>query len=81
MKSTYEFKAFAECPIDGERIEFAITVAVEGMVNVEDILERCKRLTASAIMQEPFTEKLAALLEAEVTTIGTHSGVKITCWA
>ena len=81
MKATYEFSVKAECPVDAAIIEFAVTVTADWMITVEELLAHCHALTNTAIMQEPFTEALASRLQAQVTTTGTHSGVKITCSA
>jgi hypothetical protein len=81
VNCVYEFKTKATCPVDGEVIEFDVTIYSEDMIEVEDILDHVRDMTASHIMQEPFTQRLADRLNVSVTTIGTHSGVKITCSA
>lgn len=81
MRTVYAFEARAVCPVDDETIKFSVTIEVEGMIKVEDIHRHSAALTDKPIMQEPYTHELAALFDARVTTIGTHSGVKITCSA
>lgn len=80
MKITYEFSTMAQCPVDGEHITINVTLTTEDMIEVEDLLDFCREITAGPIMQEPFTEKLAARFHNDgIVTIGTHSGVRITC--
>lgn len=81
MTCLYEFQTNARCPADGAVITFDVQVISERMITVEDLLSLTNRLTGKPIMQEPFTARLADELSAKVTTIGTHSGVKITCSA
>lgn len=84
-ENKYEFSAKAKCPVDGVKITMAVRVITKCTIPVEELLEISKALTAEPIMQEPYTAALEKELvgrgyrDAFVTTIGTHSGVTITC--
>lgn len=79
MDVTYEFQTRVTCPVDGERILLAVSVRSDEMIPVEDLLRSVADITASPVMQEPFTEILAHRWGVRVSTVGVHSGVKITC--
>lgn len=81
MKTLMSFAISTTCPIDGETIPVAVAVEPTGFLKVEDLLEAARGITAEPVTQESLTQKLAAALGCRVATIGTHSGVRITCTA
>ena len=82
MRITYEFQTVARCPVDDAVTIMDVTVGpTDRLIEVESILAKVRKATRQPIMQEPFTENLAQSLDATVTTVGIHSGVRITCSA
>ena len=88
MRTTYELTATLQCPKDQKLIAYSVTLEEDDkLIEVETILAEIEKIAADGpIMQEPFTETLASRLAAlghypNVTTVGVHSGVKITCSA
>jgi hypothetical protein len=82
MKTVMEFTISTTCPIDGETIPIAVTAEPAWFLKVEDLLQTARTIAAAPVTQEEFTQKLASLHPfRSIQTIGTHSGVKITCSA
>lgn len=82
MKTVMEFTVSTVCPIDGETIPIAVTAEPAIFLKVEDLLEASASITAQPITQEDFTRGLLGAFPLKsLQTIGTHSGVKITCSA
>lgn len=80
MKTVMEFTISTTCPIDGETIPIAVTAEPFGFLKVEDLLRAARAITAEPVTQEVFTRQLASFHPFKsLETIGTHSGVKITC--
>lgn len=75
----YRLTVTATCPVDETTDVYELTVRTSGMLEVEEILSAVKRYTAKPIFQERLTFVLAMTLQSEVTTKGTHSGVKTVC--
>lgn len=86
MKTTYELKAEATCPVDGKTIDYRIAVTVErpgkAMIFVEDLIATVGDIAREPTTQEDMTKALAERLPgAAILTVGTHSGVRVTCEA
>jgi hypothetical protein len=82
MKTLMNLDVEAKCPVDGETIKLAVTVDCGNeTLMVEDLLATIAELVKQPIIQENFTRLLSHRLDMRVKTIGTHSGVTITCEA
>jgi hypothetical protein len=93
VKTSYDLTAHALCPVDGARIAYDLTVTLtstngQAMIEVERLIPLVADLTREPVMQEPLTEALveavrplAAGCTVSAMTVGTHSGVRVTCWA
>lgn len=83
MKNTYEIEVRAQCPVvptDTDLYRFIIES--ESIIEVEKILEFMKKNAGQKeVFQESLTQQCAVALGARVTSIGTHSGVRVTCIA
>lgn len=75
----YRLTITATCPVDGTTDVYEVTLKTNDMLKVEAILDAVKHYTGKPIFQERLTFVLAMALQSEVTTKGTHSGVKTTC--
>lgn len=83
MKNTYEIEVRAQCPVNqGDTDLYAFTIESEAMIEVEKIVAFFKdRAEERNVFQETLTQWCAVNLGAKVTSIGYHSGVKVTCAA
>jgi hypothetical protein len=79
MEVKHELIVLARCPVTGQVDEYECIVETTELIYVELILEVTGRYKNRAITQEELTQVLCTELEATVTTIGRHSGVKTTC--
>ena len=79
VKHTLEIKA--RCPVNDGQDTYRLTVTVDRLVKVEDILEAVRKLTAEPIFQEDLTRRLASELAASVHTTGRHGEVETECEA
>ena len=80
MTTTYEFTITAICPVDPSTIDvYTATLRTDTMITVELILAAAK--FTEPIYQEALTVDLltALAIPGELTTVGYHSGVKVTC--
>lgn len=74
--NTYATKFFARCPTNGVRIEYALTIRSEAMIQVEDIIAAVSELTNG--FHEKFADALAAQFGGNQTLVADHHGVTIT---
>lgn len=81
MKVCMELAVGLTCPVDGEHITVSLLVRTDGTLMVEDLREAVSDLQKSPMIQEDFSRALAKRLALPVKTVGTHSGVTITCEA
>lgn len=81
MRTTHSLEVVARCPVDDSHDVYRVTVTLDGdlPLPVEKILEAVHRHTAEPVYQEHLTALLAAELEAQVSTVGVHSGVRTEC--
>lgn len=87
MQVTHTFQVQGICPVDNSidryEVEVIINYRMEDMhppLQVEAIVSCCQKLLETPCYQENFTQRLAELLLAKVTTRCLHSaGVHTTC--
>jgi len=81
MKNVYELQVRAQCPVntsDTDLYEFRIES--EAMIEVEKIVAFfADHASEQKTFQETLTQRAAVALGAKVTSVGIHSGVKVTC--
>lgn len=80
MLVKHELTVYGTCPVNGARDTYHVIVEANRILQVEAILNAVDALPEKAF-QEELTQILASQLEAKITTIGFHSGVKTTCIA
>ena len=83
MKNSYQLDVRAQCPVNPSDTDlYAFTIESESLIQVEHILKFFEdNAKQKNIFQEALTQKCAVTLGAKVTSIGYHSGVKVTCVA
>ena len=88
MKATYERAVVAECPSDGATIIYDLRVETDGhWFEVETLNRSIAAATKRPLFQEDLTQRIVSELQKRavttcvVTTVGLHSGVKITAVA
>lgn len=83
MKNKYEIEVKAQCPVNQtDRDLYAFTIESEALIEVERIVEFfAKNADKQQVFQERLTQMCAVALGARVTSVGFHSGVKVTCVA
>jgi hypothetical protein len=83
MKNTYEVEVRAQCPVvptDTDLYQF--TIESESIIEVEKIVAFVSANAGKKeVFQETLTQQCAVTLGAKVTSIGVHSGIKVTCTA
>lgn len=85
MKVTYSTTFVGECPVDGTKDVYELTITTEGSgLFVENILSAIEMATQSPATQEKITELLREILNASIVavssivTVGVHSGIRTT---
>lgn len=81
MKVAYELRVQCNCPVDGRGDVYDVTIVSDRTIFCEKINEVTAALSSERIPQEELTDRLHRELRAEVTTVGWHSGVKVTATA
>lgn len=83
MKNTYEVEVRAQCPVNPTDTDlYQFRIESEQLIQVEKILEFIQQHAgAQHVFQEELTRLCAVTLGARVTSIGVHSGIKVTCVA
>ena len=66
-----------ECPVDGEKIEYSVTLESNQKILVEDILEFFDTVKTHPVFQEDLVSATVSHFGCEVTIYGQHSGVSI----
>jgi hypothetical protein len=79
MRVEHVFQLKAHCPVDERIDEYTVTVVIDRLVKIEDILGFAQALGSRPIFQEDLTRLLAEKLDGKVMTVGMHSGVRTTC--
>ncbi len=80
MKNTYEVQVRAQCPVNPSDTDlYAFTIESESLIQVERIVAFFNAHAGEKnVFQEALTQKCAVTLGAKVTSVGWHSGVKVT---
>lgn len=80
MTVVYEFTLSVSCPVDGTLDTYEATLTSPSMVSVEAINAQVAYYADKVIFQERLTEDMWHRLGCggELTTVGTHSGVRVT---
>ena len=80
MQNTYEYQVRAQCPVNPTDTDlYAFTIRSQSLIEVEKIVGFFKENAgAQRVFQEALTQKAAVTLGARVTSVGYHSGVKVT---
>ena len=83
MLNRYEVQVRAQCPVNPTDVDlYAITIESETIIEVEKILAFVKSHAGEKnVFQEVLTQQCAVTLGAKVTSVGWHSGIKVTCVA
>lgn len=83
MKNIYEIQVRAQCPVNPKDTDvYQFTIESEATIEVEKITAFFARHAGkSRRFQEVLTHMGAVALGAKVTSVGYHSGVKVTCTA
>lgn len=83
MMCSYDVEVRAQCPVNPSDTDvYQFTIEAESMIEVEKITGFfADNGKLKNIFQEALTQKCAVTLGAKVTSIGWHSGVKVTCVA
>lgn len=83
MKNTYEIEVRAQCPVNPDDTDlYAFTIESQVLIEVEKITAFfAKNASKKKIFQEALTQSCAVTLGARVTSVGYHSGIKVTCVA
>ena len=82
-KNIYQLDVRAQCPVNQADTDlYAFTIESDTIIEVERIVEFFKaKAGAQKVFQEALTQQCAVALGARVTSVGYHSGVKVTCVA
>lgn len=78
MICVYETVMTCNCPVDGSKDLYVVALESDHMIKVEDIIAELKRFETMEDFQEGVTDVLSRTFDCQVTTIGTHSGIKVT---
>lgn len=80
MKNTYAVEIRAQCPVNPSDTDlYAFTIESEALIEVEKIVAFfAENAGQQKVFQEALTQKCAVTLGARVTSVGYHSGVKVT---
>lgn len=83
MNCMYEIKVRAKCPANPSDTDlYAFTIESDALIPVEQILDFVKDNAGTKEQyQEALTQMCAVALGAKVTSVGVHSGIKVTCIA
>ena len=83
MKCLYEIEVRAQCPVNPADTDlYQFTIETKSLIEVETIVAFFKENAGKAeVFQEALTQHCAVTLGARVTSVGWHSGIKVTCHA
>lgn len=76
----YDFTLTAVCPVDSTTVDvYEATLRTDTMIEVEELIRIARKHEHLGIYQEELTATIhAAIGHGELTTVGTHSGIKVT---
>lgn len=80
MRNKYEIEVRAQCPVNPDDTDlYQFTIESESIIQVERIVEFfAKNAGKREVFQEALTQQCAVTLGSRVTSIGFHSGIKVT---
>lgn len=83
MRCVYEIEVRAQCPVNPEDTDlYQFHIEAWRLIEVEKIADFFRLNAGKAqIFQEALTQDCAVTLGAKVTSVGWHSGIKVTCVA
>lgn len=83
MKCQYDIEVRAQCPVNPTDTDlYKFTIESETLIEVEKIAKFFEENAGKAeTFQEALTNHCAVTLGAKVTSVGWHSGIKVTCHA
>jgi hypothetical protein len=83
MNCIYEIEVRAQCPVNPTDTDlYAFKIESEALIEVEKIVAFfAANAGKEKVFQEALTQACAVRLGAKVTSVGSHSGVKVTCIA
>lgn len=83
MLNRYEVEVKAQCPVNPTDTDlYVFTIESRTIIEVEKIAAFfAAHAGEKNIFQEALTQKCAVALGASVTSVGWHSGIKVTCCA
>lgn len=73
--NTYKTKFFANCPENGIRVEYDLTINTGSVVKVEDLIEVVQGIGAG--LHEDIADRLSARFGGTQTLVADHHGVTI----
>ena len=73
--NTYEHNFTADCPNNGAKIRYALTILTPATIMVEDIVAACE---GKAVYHEQLADALHSKFGGQQTMVAFHHGVKIT---
>lgn len=71
----YSIKFQSECPVNGDCIEYSLTIESENLIQVEKIKDEIKSYTRG--FHETFADKLYEKFGGKQFMVAIHGGVKI----
>lgn len=83
MRCIYEIEVRAQCPVNPSDTDlYAFTIESENLIEVEKIMAFFEKNAGTREQfQEVLTRACAVTLGAKATSVGVHSGIKVTCIA
>lgn len=83
MLNKYEVQVRAQCPVNRKDVDvYDFTLESQTIIEVEKIAAFFMAHAASnKVFQERLTQHCAVALGCKVTSVGVHSGIKVTCVA
>jgi hypothetical protein len=76
----YEIEVKARCPMDHGIDVYHFTLESENLILCEDIIKWFKENSGKRrVFQEVLTKATATSLGCRATSVGHHSGIKVTC--
>lgn len=83
MRNRYDIEVRAQCPVNPSDTDcYQFILESETMIKVEKIVEFfAENAHMKNIFQEDLTQRCAVTLGCKATSVGWHSGVKVTCEA
>lgn len=81
MKCRYDIEVRAQCPVNPTDVDlYQFAIESESLIEVEKIAAFFGENSGKAeVFQEALTQQCAVTLGAKVTSVGWHSGIKVTC--